>query len=226
MLVPTWIGIDIGTTGVRAVAYAPDGHCHCAASREYQLKTPQPGWAEQNPDEIVAAVEAVLREVALHLDRQGRKPDGIAFSSVFHSFLAYDRRLRPISSLMTWADNRSHALVTEMKTSGLDFLSIYRRVGCPVHPMYPLAKIAWVLKQRPGLAAQSPRFGSIKDYVFLLWTGEWVVDHSIASGSGLYNFLRLEWDRELMQFLGISEDCLPEVVPTTYSRACAGYATI
>jgi len=224
MLVPTWIGIDIGTTGVRAVAYAPDGHCHCAASREYRLNTPQPGWAEQNPDEIVAAMEEVLREVASHLDRQGRKPDGIAFSSVFHSFLVYDQRLRPISTLMTWADNRSQSLVTEMKMSGLDFLSVYRRVGCPVHPMYPMTKIAWVLKQRPGLAGQSPRFGSIKDYVFMLLTGQWVIDRSIASGSGLYNLLKLEWDRELMHFLGISEDSLPEVVPTTYSRALSAEA--
>jgi gluconokinase len=101
---------------------------------------------------------------------------------------------------------------------GLEFLPVYRRVGCPVHPMYPFAKIAWLLQQEPQLRRQSPRFGSIKDYAFMLLTGQWLMDRSIASGSGMYNQLRLEWDKELTRFLGIAEESLPEVVPTTYSR--------
>ncbi len=224
MQVPVWIGVDIGTTGIRAVAYEPDGNCLCAVSGEYQLHTPQPGWAEQEPDEIVAAMEEVLRRVAQRLAQLGRKPDGAAFSSVFHSFLAYDRKLHPVTRLMTWADNRSQALVTAMKAGGLDYLSAYRRVGCPLHPMYPMTKIAWLLEQRSELARQSPRFGSIKDYVFLRLTGEWVIDRSIASGSGLYNLHRLEWDKELMQYLKIPADSLPEVVPTTYSRPLSATA--
>jgi gluconokinase len=91
--------------------------------------------------------------------------------------------------------------------------------------MYPMTKIAWLLKQQPETARRSTRFGSIKDYVFSLLTGEWVVDRSIASGSGLYNLWKLEWDQELKQFLGISEDSLPRVVSTTYSRPLSSEAT-
>jgi gluconokinase len=217
---PVWIGADIGTTGVRAIAYGPDGHSYCAASRDYRLYTPQPGWAEQESSEVVAALENVLREVAGQLERDGRKADGIAFSSVFHSFLVYDERMSPLTRLMTWGDSRSQAIVAEMKRNGLDILSIYHRVGCPVHPMYPMTKIAWVLKQGSEFlhGRQPKRFGSIKDYVFWLLTGCWVLDRSIASGTGLYNELQLEWDKELVRFLGIQEESLPEVVPTTYSR--------
>jgi len=215
---PVWIGIDIGTTGIRAVAYQPDGHQLSAASREYPLQTPQPGWAEQDPDEIIGAMEQVLRDVVAELAHYGHKPEGLAFSSVFHSFLAYDKAGRPLTSLMTWADNRSQDIVRDLKMSGLDFLPIYRRIGCPLHPMYPMTKIAWVLKERPDIARQSPLWGSIKDYAFRILTGQWVMDRSIASGSGLYNLFNREWDKELIQYLNISPDSLPEVVPTTHSR--------
>jgi gluconokinase len=215
---PVWVGIDIGTTGIRAVAYQPDGHHLSAASREYPLHTPHPGWAEQDPDQIIAAMEEVIRGVAAELAGRGLKPDGLAFSSVFHSFLAYDQAGRPVTRLMTWADSRSQENVREMKANGLDFLSVYRRVGCPVHPMYPMTKIAWVLKERPDIARQSPRWGSIKDYAFRTLTGRWVMDRSIASGSGLYNLFKREWDKELISVLKISPESLPEVVPTTYSQ--------
>ena len=220
MYKPIWIGVDVGTTGVRAVAYEADGHSHRRRFREYRLYTPQPDWAEEVTGEILAALQEVVREVAGKVEGEGGKVGGIAFSSVFHSFVAYDEKLRPVTRLMTWGDNRSQAIVMEMKRSGRDFLQIYRRVGCPLHPMYPMTKIAWVLKHEAetGHRGRSQRFGSIKDYIFLSLTGQWVMDRSIASGTGLYNAFRLEWDKELMQFLGITEDNLPEVVPTTYSR--------
>jgi gluconokinase len=213
-----WIGIDIGTTGVRAVAYQPDGKSLCAASREYPLLTPQPGWAEQDPDQILAAMEQVLRQVAEELNHLGRSADGLAISSVFHSFLAYDRERRPATRLTTWADSRSQDLVQDMKRGGTDVLAIYRRTGCPLHPMYPMTKIHWLRHERPEVYNNAGGYGSIKDYAFWALTGQWVVDRSVASGSGLYNLFELEWDKDLMRWLGIGEGSLPPVVPTTYSR--------
>ena len=213
-----WIGIDIGTTGVRAIAYQPDGKSLAEASQEYPLYTPQPSWAEQDPDEILGAMENVLGKVAALLLEHGRKADGLAISSVFHSFLAYDKDGKPTTKLMTWADNRSQEIVLEMKKNYPDFSSIYRRTGCPSHPMYPMTKIGWLRKERPEVFKNSVYFGSIKDYAFKTLTGQWVVDRSIASGSGLYNIFDLTWDRELLNYLSISEDALPKVVSTTYSQ--------
>ncbi len=217
-----WIGIDIGTTGVRAVAYQPNGTCLCAASQIYPLHTPHPEWAEQDPDEIIAATEKVIREVADCLANDGYKPDGLAFSSVFHSFVAYDKDGRPLTQLMTWADNRSSDAVQKMKKSGKDLLSVYRRTGCPVHPMYPMTKVAWLHEERPDLFKNTAFLGSIKDYVFRKLTGQWVVDRSIASGSGLYNSSKLEWDRDLLAYLHVSESYMPQVVSTTYSQPLLG----
>lgn len=213
-----WIGIDIGTTGVRAVAYQADGQSLCTSSREYPLYTPQPGWAEQDSKEIIGAMENVISNVVLSLTQYGQKAEGLAISSVFHSFLAFDKEGQPTTALMTWADSRSQEIVREMKRTYPDFLDIYRRTGCPLHPMYPMAKIAWLRKERPDVYNRSSYFGSIKDYAFRILTGQWVVDRSIASGSGLYNLFHLEWDQELLKYLSISEGALPAVVPTTYSQ--------
>ncbi len=217
-----WIGIDIGTTGVRAVAYQADGQSLCASSWEYPLYTPHPGWAEQDSNEIIGAMEKVISDVALSLTQYGQQAEGLAISSVFHSFLAFDKDGQPTTTLMTWADSRSQEIVREMKRTYPDFLDIYRRTGCPLHPMYSLAKIAWLRKEQPDVYNRSSYFGSIKDYAFRILTGQWVVDRSIASGSGLYNLFKLEWDQELLKYLSISEGALPAVVPTTYSQPLRG----
>ena len=213
-----WLGIDIGTTGVRAVAYEPNGNCLGSADKQYPLYTPYPEWAEQDPDEIVGATAHVIRSVAATLAAQGRQADGIAFSSVFHSFLAYDKTGRPITKLMTWADNRSSKIVSEWKKTRSDLLEVYRRTGCPTHPMYPATKIAWLRQEKPTLFQEAAFFGSIKDYIFKIFTGEWVVDRSIASGSGLYNLQSLEWDKEVLAYLKVSEANMPPVVSTTYTQ--------
>lgn len=213
-----WIGIDIGTTGIRAVAYQPNGKSLCAATEEYPLHTPYTDWAEQDSADIIRAMEKVLKEVAASLEQNGLKPSGLAISSVFHSFMSYDSQMRPLTRLMTWADNRSQEIVRDMKRTIPNYMEIYRRTGCPLHPMYPMTKIAWLRKERPDIFNKSAFFGSIKDYAFHFLTGEWVVDRSIASGSGLYNLFELEWDKELLKHLNISEDALPKVVSTTYSQ--------
>jgi len=214
---PLWIGIDIGTTGVRAVAYQPDGRSASAAAREYPLNSPQAGWAEQDPEEIMASALHVLRELSCALDQSGNRPDGVAISSAFHTFLAYDKEWRPITQLMTWADTRSQRAVQDLKRTFAEVPGVYRRTGCPLSPVYPMTKIAWMRGERPEMFARTARFGSIKDHVFRALTGEWAVDRSIASGSGLYNLFRAEWDKELVAYLGIRPESLPPIVSTTYS---------
>ncbi|MBB4267100.1 gluconokinase [Roseospira visakhapatnamensis] len=212
-----WIGIDIGTTGVRAVCYRPDGTSVAAATRQYGLNAPHPGWAEQDPADVTRAAMEVLRELSATLTAKGLRPDGLAISTAFHTGIAYESDWRPVTGVMTWADMRSGQAVQDLKGDFGDVLAIYRRTGCPVNPIYPMTKIAWMRRERPDLLAKSTRFGSIKDHIFRVLTGEWVVDRSIASGSGLYNLFKAEWDRDLIAYLGITPDSLPPIVSTSHS---------
>jgi gluconokinase len=211
---PMLIGVDIGTTGVRSVAYCLDGSSAALATEEYPLFTNQSGIAEQEADTILMAMEAVISRTVRLLGEGARQVKGIGFSSVFHSFLAVDEEGRPLTRLMTWADTRGQIYLDEVKQK-LDAKAAYRRTGCPLHPMYSLLKIYWLKQKQPDLFNQIAWFGSIKDYAFHRLTGKRVMDRSIASGSGLYNLFTLEWDTEILALLGISSDKMPLVVPTT-----------
>ncbi len=206
------IGIDIGTTGCRALVCRPDGTLLAGLTVEYPLFAPRSAWAEQNPEEIYAGFEAV---VAGAVRQAGLKPDqiaGICFSSVFHSLTAVDNMGNSIFPLLIWADNRSQSVMEELKER-LDGKAVYNRTGCPLHPMYPLAKIAWLKAEKPDIFQQAAKFISIKEFIIHKLTGRYIVDRSIASGSGLYNFCSDDWDPELLEHLEIGPDRLSEVLP-------------
>lgn len=211
-----FIGVDIGTTGVRAVAYSLEGQALATASQEYPLYTDQSGVAEQNPDDIIAAMESVVAKVGRTLGAYVSYVKGISFSSVLHSFMGVDGDDRPVTQLMTWADTRGQIVMDDLRQL-IDAKAVYMRTGCPLHPMYPLLNIFWLKKHQPDVFNRTVRFGSIKDYAIHGLTGKWVVDRSVASGTGLYNIYEREWDKELLQVLGISEDRMIEVQPTTYN---------
>lgn len=211
-----WIGVDVGTTGVRAIAYQKDGLSLCSADEFYPLETPYPDWAEQNPKIIYKAIEKVVREVANTLIYKGKNVSGIAISTVMHSFAPANENRELLSNMITWADSRSVGIVNELKKDEALVKGFYERTCCPTHSCYPFLKILWVRKNYPDVFAKMRYIYSLKDYIFEKMTGEWVVDKSSASASGLYNAHKMDWDEEILNYAGITREQLPPVVSTTY----------
>ena len=104
-----------------------------------------------------------------------------------HSFAGLDEGKEPLMDMQTWADSRSASIVREMKKDEGLCRSFYERTGCPIHACYPLAKIIWLRQNQPELFRQMRYVGSLKDYLFYHLTGQWVIDKSAASTSGMYN---------------------------------------
>lgn len=211
-----WIGVDVGTTGVRAIAYQKDGLSLCSADEFYPLETPYPDWVEQNPEIIYKAIEKVVREVANTLIYKGKNVSGIAISTVMHSFAPANENRELLSNMITWADSRSVGIVNELKKDEALVKGFYERTCCPTHSCYPFLKILWVRKNYPDVFAKMRYIYSLKDYIFEKMTGEWVVDKSSASASGLYNAHKMDWDEEILNYAGITRAQLPPVVSTTY----------
>lgn len=211
-----WIGVDVGTTGVRAIAYQKDGLSLCSADEFYPLETPYPDWAEQNPEIIYIVIEKVVREVANTLIYKGKNVSGIAISTVMHSFAPANENRELLSNMITWADSRSVGIVNELKKDEALVKGFYERTCCPTHSCYPFLKILWVRKNYPDVFAKMRYIYSLKDYIFEKMTGEWVVDKSSASASGLYNAHKMDWDEEILNYAGITREQLPPVVSTTY----------
>ncbi len=207
------VGLDVGTAGARGILYALDGKEVGTTHHGYALLTPRAGWAEQNPEEIWAAVVRTLSDLAT-LVPVGGEVIAIGLSSILHSFVGSDGIGRPITRSLIWADTRSHGQVARLRQE-LDGQATYRRTGCPMHPMYLPGKISWLREEQPEVFARVACFGSIKDDLIFRLTGRRAVDRSVASGSGLYNFRSKSWDAEILSACGVRSEQLPEIVEPT-----------
>ncbi|MCE5285967.1 MAG: gluconokinase [Pelosinus sp.] len=209
------MGVDIGTTGCRAVIFRQDGQCIVSNSLEYPLYTPQAAWAEQDAEEIYQAFMTVVR---LSMQESGLKPEelsGICFSSVMHSVLPVNEEGKALHNMLIWADSRSQ-IYTEKLQQQHDSKTLYLKTGCPLHPMYPLSKILWFKQERANIFAKTAKFIGIKEYICYRLFGKFVVDKSVATATAIYNLEKADWDEDLLQILGISRNMLSEVKPTTH----------
>jgi len=206
------IGVDMGTTATKVVAYRRDGELIARWQRGYPLDEPQPGHAVQDPRLILAAVLTGVAAVSAEIGHD--RVAGLSFSTAMHSLMGLDAELRPITPVITWADTRATAQAERIRAAE-GGLALHRRTGTPVHPMSPLTKLVWIREQDPDLHARAAHWVGIKDWVQLHLTGTLVTDHSVASASGLMDIHRLAWDPEALALAGIDEAQLPELVPTT-----------
>ncbi|MDM4722654.1 gluconokinase [Micromonospora sp. WMMA1363] len=205
------VGVDVGTTSTKAIAYDTSGHELVHHSAGYPLDEVQPGYAEQDPRRIhAAAVEAIRRTVA-DLDRPVA---ALSFSSAMHSLIGLDAAGEPLTPSVTWADARASPQAERLR-AGPGGLALHRRTGTPIHPMAPLPKLLWHAEQDPKLFARIAYWVGIKDWLLLRFCDTLVTDHSLASATGLLDIHTLSWDSEALSIAGITDQQLPELVPTT-----------
>ncbi len=210
-----YCGIDIGTSSTKAVVYDAALQPVFSEARHYDFVVPEQDRVELDPDEVYQAAVTCLEACARHAAHMGAPLGFIAFSSALHSFIAVDAAGRPLTNYITWADMRATAFNATLGRCCRG--RIYQKTGCPGNAIYMPAKILWLREHRPDLFDTAPRFISIKEYVLWRLTGEWLADFGIASGGGLLNLHERQWDRELLQFLGITANQLSGLVdgPTT-----------
>lgn len=208
------IGVDIGTTSTKAVLFTKQGQPIADANYGYDLYTPNVAVAEQDPEEIF---EAVIQSVASVMKQSKVQPEAvqfISFSSAMHSLIAMDEHHEPLTKCITWADNRSAVWAKKIQED-YDGLEVYKRTGTPIHSMSPLSKIMWLEKEHPEIASKTAKYIGIKEYVFFKLFQEYVMDHSIASATGMMNLRALDWDEGALKLAGIHEEKLPRLVETT-----------
>jgi len=209
------IGIDIGTTSTKSVVFDAEGKPLGSLAVEYPLLQEQPGWAEQEPEAIVQAVVASVRGAIERSGLGGEDVAGVGISSAMHALIAVGSDGSPLTRSITWADGRSEPQARALRER-MGGKEIYLRTGTPIHPMSPLPKLLWLKEHRADVWASAHKFVSIKEYVVHRLFGEWVVDHAIASATGLFRLDTLAWDADALRLLGLSEERLSELKPSTY----------
>lgn len=217
------IGADIGTTTVKAVAFDTTGHEIARAEETLKLAHGDDGAAEQDPVEVFAAVSQTIGQAARQAQARGYRVERIGLSAAMHSLLPVDSANRPLMGAMTWMDTRAKDDARTLWNS-VEGRDLYARTGTPIHPMAPLPKLLWLRRARPRIFESAVRFVSLKEWVWRQWFGEWSVDASIASATGLYNLQEGAWDRGALELAHISADRLSTIVPTTTTRTGANSA--
>lgn len=211
---PHFIGVDIGTTSTKTLVFNATGEMKGKGDRGYPITVPQPGWAEQDPDEIFNAMLLSVRDAIKQADIEKTDVAAIGFSGAMHSLIAVDSKGVPLSASIIWADNRSLEQTQQLQQdeTGHHF---YLRTGTPIHPMSPLTKLLWMRQEERELLSKAAKFVSLKEYIFAKLFDRFIVDYSIASATGLFNLKQLQWDAEVLDYVGLSTDRFSDPVPTT-----------
>jgi gluconokinase len=209
-----YIGIDIGTTSTKAVLFDGSGTVLHQHSIGYEMLHPQPEYSEQNPDEIFDTVLGCISHLS---DEVGAAKETVfSFSSAMHSLMAVDESGKPLTNLIIWADNRAKQIANELKISDLG-KEIYHRTGIPIHPFTFFTKLLWFKKYQPDIFNKTYKFIGIKEYIWFKLFGEYKIDLSLASGTGILNIRTRKWDAIALKTIGIEASQLPEIVDTTYN---------
>ena len=208
-----YIGIDIGTTSTKAVAFSALGEVLAQKTLGYPIIHPQQNSSEQQPDDIVDAVKYCLQQIAVQLP--GYNPVVISFSAAMHSLILMDKDDNPLTNSIIWADSRAAEVADILKENNYGN-NFYQLSGVPIHAMSPFCKVCWFKENDPLLFANAKKFIGIKEYVFLRLFDKYIIDTAIASATGLLNTELLQWDENILLYAGIDKNQLSEIVPTTH----------
>jgi gluconokinase len=215
------LGIDIGTGSTKAVAVDLEGRSIAISQHYYPAHSPQPGYSEQDPEIIFKAFVSCINDV---VQDTGNSPIAVSLSSAMHSVIPVDKACKPLAPMITWADSRSEDVAERIRNSAQG-AEIYKTSGTPIHAMTPLCKIIWLKENQPELFAATYKFISIKEYIWHQLFNVFEVDYAIASATGLFDIIKLDWNPVAYELAGISPDQLSKPVNTTYKKSILSLST-
>jgi xylulokinase len=205
--VTSLVGLDVGTTGVKALALSSAGEVVGRAGEEYPLSIPRPEWAEQDPDDWVRAAEAAL-------GRLGGEKVRVGLSGQMHGLVALDAQKRVLRPAILWNDQRTGAECAEIEERiGLERL--IELTGNRALPGFTAPKLLWLRRHEPEVYERIAHVLLPKDYVRLQLFGELETDVADASGTLLFDVGGRRWSEEVLAELEIPPEWLPPVREST-----------
>lgn len=205
------LGVDIGTTAIKAALFDADGTEIGSHTEEYSLITPRAGRVELDADTYLstfsAAVRCALRDVSVSVDALS----ALGLSAQGETMLCLDANNEPIGRAIVWMDNRATAESEEIEAH-FGRTAIHATTGqVAMDPIWPAAKILWLRRNEPGLFARTAKFVLLKDYLVYRLTGRLVSEDSLLCSTILWDINTREYWPEMLEYLGISTDQLPEI---------------
>jgi gluconokinase len=210
---PFALALDVGTSSARAALYDSRGRQieNIEGRTHYQMTATQDGGVEIDPDKlteiICATIDECLQEAATRMQDLRDAIHAVGYSNFWHAMLGVDREGAAVTPLYNWSDTRSAADARALgERLGVDW--VHERCGVVPHASYYPAKILWLRRTDPALASKVSRWVSIGEYLYSKIFGRMTCGVSMASGTGLFNPNKNDWDDEMLAAVGVGRDQL------------------
>lgn len=208
-----YLGIDIGTTGIKALVVSEKGNVLDMYNHKLKLNAPKPTWAEQNPEDWFEGTLQLLKKIS-----KEHNISTLSFSGQMHSLVPLDKTNNVIRPAILWCDQRTTLECKEATEALGGEEKVINRIGNPILEGFTLPKILWLKKNEPPNFNKMETFLLPKDYVIYRLTGVKGIEWSDASGTAAYNVRTRNWDNELIKKLGLTENLFPEIYPSNSIR--------
>ena len=206
-----FIGLDLGTSGVRAIIVDPQGDVMGAAEAATPVAHPHPGWREQDPADWLTATRTALAELAARFPDQTARVRGIGLSGQMHGATLLDAAGAVLRPCILWNDTRSHVQAARLdKMPGVRDLS-----GNIVFPGFTAPKLAWVAENEPDVFARVATVLLPKDYLSYWLTGRRMSDMSDSAGTAWMDVGGRCWSEDLLSASGMRRNQMPELLEGT-----------
>lgn len=204
----TYIGIDLGTSGVKLLLVAADGTILAENTQAYPVFYPHPGWSEQNPEDWFAATISGLKELLAGQDKAAVK--GISFGGQMHGLVSLDKNDKVIRPAILWNDGRTEKQTEYLnEVIGKEKLSEY--TGNIAFAGFTAPKILWMRENEPENFTRISKIMLPKDYLAYCLSGVFCTDYSDASGMLLLDVKNRRWSEEMCEICGLTEQQFPQL---------------
>jgi xylulokinase len=209
----TVLGIDLGTSSVKAVVARLDGSVAGQAGADYQVRSPRPGWSETAPSDWLAATAAAVRSAVA---QAGADPAAVGLSGQMHGVVATADDGRPVRPAMLWSDARAVGELAHYRRLPPAALA---RLANPLSPGMAGPMLAWLAVHEPGTYAATRWALQPKDWLRAQLTGRFATEPSDASATLLYDVAGDAWDADVLHALALDAAKLPPILPRAAERA-------
>ena len=207
-----YLGIDLGTSGVKVVAVDRGGEVVAQHTAALTLSTPQPRWSEQDPDEWWTATSRAVRAVSSALGERAGALRAVGLSGQMHGATVLDEQDRPLRPAILWNDGRSDVECAELER---DVPELRRITGNKAMPGFTAPKLQWLRRHEPEVFGTLRRVLLPKDYLRLRMTGDAASDLSDSAGTLWLDVAERRWSAEVLDACGLSIEQMPSLFEGT-----------
>lgn len=204
------LGIDVGTTGTKAIVFDLSGREKGKAYREYACEYPQPNWVEQDAGILREAVFDVCASAVQNAGVDKEEIVSMGVSAQRCCVLFIDNR-GEVMKMISWMDNRADEEVAVLKKE-IGMMKYYNITGLPLSTTWILPKILWMKKNEPEIWRRSRRIVQLHDYILhCLGADDYYTDEPDAAFWGFWETNQLKWNENMLKMFHIKEEMLPQV---------------